>query len=116
MLLFGLCAAACGSDPTPPPVDVATGTGGAAGGESGAPMNDGGERPSATAGSAGAEPIAPGDLVCKTDDDCTGVDKPVCDQVQGCVACQYDWDCPADHRCRANQCFEKQPCTDNHDC
>jgi hypothetical protein len=68
-------------------------------------------------GDGGADsPVTPGDLVCKQDDDCTTREKPVCDQVLGCVACQYDWDCPAGHRCSDNECFEKQTCATSADC
>jgi hypothetical protein len=88
--------------------------GAGAGGESDGPLGTSGEGPSGNA--AGMPSVTPGDLVCKGDDDCTSPQKPVCDQVLGCVACQYDWDCPANHRCRDNACFEKKPCSDNANC
>lgn len=115
-LLFGIGVAGCSSEPDKSPSQALAGAGGSDGGEPGTQVGEGGERPGQTGGNAGETAVAPGDLVCKTDDDCSDADKPVCDQVQGCVACQYDWDCPADHRCKANECFEKQPCTANGDC
>jgi len=97
-----------------------TGAGGETGAHAGAPGTAGqsGEtgQPSNADGGGGATPVTPGDLVCSADDDCTNADKPVCDQVKGCVACQYDWDCPANHRCKDNQCFEKRPCATSDDC
>ena len=118
-LLFGFGQAGCSSDPSSSPPKSVAGAGGDAG-ESSVQPGDGGDAPTPTGGSAGSSAgssaVPPGDLVCKTDDDCGDADKPVCDQVEGCVACQYDWDCPADHRCNANECFEKQPCTDSGDC
>lgn len=115
-LLFGFGQAGCSSDPSTSPPQLVAGAGGADAGEPGMQVGEGGEPPIQTGGSAGGTAVPPGDLVCKTDDDCSDADKPVCDQVQGCVACQYDWDCPADHRCKANECFEKQPCKDSGDC
>lgn len=117
-LLLSMGSLGCGSDPASPSHTAAAGAGGAGDvSEAGAPgtqLGDGGAQSSA--GGSEGMPVAPGDLVCRTDDDCTSADKPVCDQVQGCVACQYDWDCPAAHRCRANQCFEKQACASADDC
>lgn len=103
---------ACGDDlsqtlgPNPP----------AAGGSAGATdvSGQGGEAPIANTG--GTMTVPPGDLVCGKDDDCTDNEKPVCDQVLGCVACQYDWDCPASHRCRDNECFAKRSCTSSDQC
>jgi len=115
-LLFGFGPVGCGSDPAKTPPGAQAGTGGADGGEPATQIGEGGEQPMHTGGSAGGSPVAPGDLVCKADDDCRGGEKPVCDQVLGCVACQYDWDCPANHRCNANECFAKQPCTESDDC
>jgi len=66
-------------------------------------------------GEAGAAPIPPGDLACNTNQDCKG-DRPVCDPIKGCVACIYDWDCPAGDRCDANQCFQKQRCSATSKC
>jgi Cys-rich repeat protein len=87
---------------------------------SGADAGDGGNNAEAGAGpgkpgggDGGA--VAPGDLVCQANSDCKG-DKPVCDPVQGCVACIYDWDCPANDRCDGNQCFKKQACSTSNEC
>jgi hypothetical protein len=115
-LLFGFGQAGCSSDPSTTPPQAVSGAGGADAGEPGTQAGEAGEKPIQTGGSAGGTAVPPGDLVCKTDDDCSDADKPVCDQVLGCVACQYDWDCPADHRCKANECFEKQPCEGSGDC
>jgi hypothetical protein len=103
---------ACGDDPVPPQPPPNTGVGGEAGGSDavGASGEQGVEN------TAGSPAVTPGDLVCSTDDDCTSNAEPVCDQVLGCVACQYDWDCPANHRCRDNECFAKRPCTAGSDC
>ncbi len=109
-LVASFALAACGSD-----------GGGAAASAPGADAGDGGN----SAAEAGAGPVTPGggdggavatgDLVCQTNSDCKG-DKRVCDPVQGCVACIYDWDCPANDRCEANQCFKKQACTASTEC
>ncbi len=82
------------------------GTGSESGGQNGSGGND---------GSGGQTPVEPGDDVCSTDADCKG-DLPVCDPIQGCVACLFDWDCPADHRCEDNECFAKQLCVTSKDC
>jgi hypothetical protein len=66
-------------------------------------------------GEGGSAPVSPEELVCTINADCKG-EKPVCDPVQGCVACLFDWNCPANHRCEANQCFKKQACTGASDC
>lgn len=107
LLLVALSAAACSSDSG----GGLPGAGGA-GADSGV---DAGGEPGVGEGGAGS-PVTPGELVCKGDEDCKSREKPVCDQVEGCVACQYDWDCPAGHRCSDNECFEKQPCATNGDC
>lgn len=105
--LMALGSLGCGSD--------SSGTTPGAGGDLANAGATGSDDPDANEGGAGS-PVTPGDLVCKQDDDCTTREKPVCDQVVGCVACQYDWDCPAGHRCSDNECFEKQACTTNADC
>lgn len=114
-LVLGASLTACGSegDKSPPIVEA---TGGSDDGAS--PVGVGGEHTdSPDVGEGGSDsPTTPGELVCSKDDDCTTREKPVCDQVQGCVACQYDWDCPKNHRCNDNQCFEKQACATNTDC
>jgi hypothetical protein len=108
-LLFALASAACGSDANPP-------SPAGAGGEGGEPVVES-QAGEASVGEGGAgSPVTPGDRVCKDDQDCATREKPVCDQVLGCVACQYDWDCPAGHRCQDNECFEKQPCAADGDC
>lgn len=104
-------AVACGDDPAQTPENQP-----AVGGGAGAPdvIGQSGESPIDNAG--GSAVVAPGDRVCSNDDDCTDGETPVCDQVLGCVACQYDWDCPTDHRCRDNACFAKRACSNEADC
>lgn len=91
------------------------GDAGARSGDAQAGASNGGASGRGDSEEAGSAPVAPGDLVCSTNADCTG-DKPVCDPVQGCVACLYDWNCPANFRCDANQCFKKQACSDDAGC
>src|SRR5688500_12912046 len=98
LLGSGWGAVACGDDPSPAPSEQGSGAGGE-GGEFGA-AGASGEHSSPNM--AGSPAVTPADLVCSADDDCTDHDRAVCDQALGCVACQYDWDCPANHRCRAN--------------
>lgn len=111
MLLVALSSVACGSDSN----GSVPGTGGAPESPEGPPATDMGGEPNVGEGGAG-NPVTPGELVCKNDEDCSTREKPVCDQVLGCVACQYDWDCPAGHRCDDNECFEKQACATDGDC
>jgi hypothetical protein len=119
-LTLSVLLAGCGDDSSNAP-----GGGDGGGGDASVVVAGNGGATPIEVGQAGAEseepmggsgPVAPADLVCKHDDDCSNADKPVCDQVKGCVACQFDWDCPAAHRCRDNQCFEKQPCSASSDC
>lgn len=128
LLVASSSLAACGSDPEPTPQSPQTGQAGEGGSEpstGGSPTTGGsnGEPQAGTGASSGSgatggsdSPVTPGDLVCNADADCHSAEKPVCDQVKGCVACQYDWDCPANHRCNDNQCFEKHPCESAADC
>jgi len=115
-LVFAGSAAvtACASDDATAPGIGDAGAGDGAGsaglGEAGATHAGG-----SGTGDGGAAPVNPGELVCSSNADCKG-DKPVCDPVQGCVACLFDWNCPANHRCDENQCFKKQACTDASDC
>lgn len=107
---------ACGSDePTRSPGQSVGGEAAGGGPGQGIGVGDAGDGSMLPAG-GGDNPVTPGDLVCGSDEDCRGSDKPVCDQVLGCVACQYDWDCPAAHRCQQNECFEKQACGTSSDC
>ncbi len=115
LLAASLAITACGSDSS-------TGGGGGpstsgAAGEAGAVDSIGGAGSAGadTGGDAGMSPVEPGDLVCTSSADCKG-DKPVCDPVLGCVACIYDWDCPANDRCEANQCYAKKACTESKEC
>src|SRR6478736_325902 len=115
MLGGSALVSACASDESAPPTTADAGArddaGSAGVGEAGAShVGAGGDQ-----GDGGAAPVNPTDLVCTSNADCNGV-KPVCDPVQGCVACLFDWNCPANHRCEANQCFKKQACTETSDC
>lgn len=115
LLLSGSWGAiACGSDPASTPRGQAEA--GAGGETSSSGSGHGGADPTGAGGEDDDVPVTPGELVCNADDDCTSAERPVCDQVLGCVACQYDWDCPANHRCSDNACFEKHPCSDDGDC
>jgi hypothetical protein len=107
---------ACGSDQATQPRTDAGASGQHAGGGPGQGQGFGDAGDSFTPVGGSGSPVTPGDQVCKSDDDCRGSEKPVCDQVQGCVACQYDWDCPANHRCEGNECFEKRPCGTSSEC
>src|SRR6478752_2121041 len=118
MLGGSVFMSACASDDAAGPsvedggMSEEAGSAGAGVGGAGASAGRGGGK---DLGDGGSSPVSPAELVCSTNADCKG-EKPVCDPVQGCVACLFDWNCPANHRCEANQCFKKQACTETSDC
>src|SRR3954462_5233372 len=89
-VMLASAATACGSDggPGTPPASSAGASGTGSGGEAAGPPSVSGD--SAGSGNGGSPTVTPGNLVCNDDNDCPSREKPVCDQVQGCVACQYD--------------------------
>jgi len=106
LAVSGVPIAACSSKDEGPepqtnesaePADSKTGEGGAA------PSGDDDER-------------SIGEQACRSDDDCPSGEASVCDPVEGCVQCLFDWDCPAAHRCDERTCIEKKPCGDDSDC
>ena len=111
VLSVSLVLTACGSDSASQPTANA---GEAGASDAGASALYGGEAGNSN-GEGGAAPVATGDLACVTNADCKG-ELAVCDPVLGCVACIYDWDCPAAHRCDDHQCFKKQECSENAPC
>lgn len=52
---------------------------------------------------------------CKKDEDCSEA-APICDELAGCVACQFDKDCAEGQRCHERECIAKVPCTSSQEC
>ncbi len=87
------------------------------GGADGSGGSDGNDSSGGNDGAGGTGKVNGGTSTgCREDDDCREPGLPVCDPVQGCVACLFDWDCPADHRCDDRKCVERVTCTAESDC
>lgn len=100
LISFGLAAGCSSKEPSPSPISGGASLGGEA------------------ARLANGEPDerSNAERSCRSDAECISGETPVCDPVEGCVECLFDWDCPALHRCDERSCEEITACEKSDQC